>query len=481
MVNYLDVDTMDKELASVKPKDNLYNAVAHASDSHHLPHPQGFDQERPRYFAGVMENSHSDMGVTWDRSDYRPRRSTYEERRDSVPVRPSDALVPRSPSLDYDDSSVSRLTFPYSAIRGSYNADDEPDGSYSTDGTMTRQPHTSIPNLQTLPAYSYPPRPAFRSHDAEDSIASDIESNGEYQDVPEHSIPAQRQCDFSIASYKFAQDNFSRPFTLPNSSSTSSSNVGDPNTALIPLPSVNGSRSASPEHGTEEHKYLSDERADRSMTSDDSDSDEYRPERGTEGYKYLSYEHADKFTTAYDSDDAEYRPERGMEEHKYLSDERAERSTTAYDSDDTEYRPEHGTEEHKHLSGERADKSTTAYGTDDADYRPERGMEVYRHPSDEQADKSTFTTADDSDDFEEKRPAKVKRQFPCLLDGCTRICANVNSLAQHRKSLRHRTTREYMCFGCKRGYTRPDSLKRHLNYVTSQACKRAHEMALATR
>ncbi|KAG2353888.1 hypothetical protein BDR07DRAFT_1495504 [Suillus spraguei] len=89
--NHFDIATMDEELALFKPSDNLYDAVARAWDS-----------------PSVMETSPSDMGITWDRPGYRIRRSSYEERRGAVSVRPSEvnSLRPCTPSPDHEDFPV---------------------------------------------------------------------------------------------------------------------------------------------------------------------------------------------------------------------------------------------------------------------------------------------------------------------------------------------------------------------------------------
>ncbi|KAH7908831.1 hypothetical protein BJ138DRAFT_986443, partial [Hygrophoropsis aurantiaca] len=69
-----------------------------------------------------------------------------------------------------------------------------------------------------------------------------------------------------------------------------------------------------------------------------------------------------------------------------------------------------------------------------------------------------------------------QNSFPCLLDGCTQVCASAGDLMRHQQSLRHKPP-SHPCLACRRAFTRPDALKRHLN--GKSACKRAHQTALA--
>ena len=64
---------------------------------------------------------------------------------------------------------------------------------------------------------------------------------------------------------------------------------------------------------------------------------------------------------------------------------------------------------------------------------------------------------------------KPTRSFPCLLDGCTQVCASSGDLHRHQESLRHRIP-SYPCSSCGKSYTRSDALKRHLSTKTS--CKK---------
>ena len=71
---------------------------------------------------------------------------------------------------------------------------------------------------------------------------------------------------------------------------------------------------------------------------------------------------------------------------------------------------------------------------------------------------------------------KQPKLFPCLLDGCTQICASAGDLHRHQQSLRHRVP-SHTCLACGKSYTRSDALKRHLN--SKAACKRIHATNLA--
>ncbi|KAG8212937.1 hypothetical protein J3R82DRAFT_11295 [Butyriboletus roseoflavus] len=71
------------------------------------------------------------------------------------------------------------------------------------------------------------------------------------------------------------------------------------------------------------------------------------------------------------------------------------------------------------------------------------------------------------------RPSKV---FPCLLEGCTQVCASAGDLQRHQQSLRH-SVPSHACLACGKSYTRSDALKRHLNSKAS--CKRVHATRLA--
>lgn len=74
-------------------------------------------------------------------------------------------------------------------------------------------------------------------------------------------------------------------------------------------------------------------------------------------------------------------------------------------------------------------------------------------------------------------PQKPSKVFPCLLDGCKQVCASAGDLQRHQQSLRHRSP-SHACLACGKSYTRSDALKRHLNGKAS--CKRVHATKLAT-
>lgn len=202
--NYFDIATMDEELASFRPPDNLYDAVARAWDSRNCPHTQGFGQKRPHYLVSVMESSPSDMGITWDRPGYRPRRSSYEERRGAVSVRPSEvnSLRPYTPSPDYEDfpapGSPSTSSYSQKSDRAASDgpivtqcdehpsdADDEMDDcGYSTDGTMSWQPHSVAQDSLMCSASSSLSSVSWVD-DSEDGCASSStsESDEDYDDI----------------------------------------------------------------------------------------------------------------------------------------------------------------------------------------------------------------------------------------------------------------------------------------------------------
>ncbi|KAF9223311.1 hypothetical protein BS17DRAFT_133625 [Gyrodon lividus] len=70
----------------------------------------------------------------------------------------------------------------------------------------------------------------------------------------------------------------------------------------------------------------------------------------------------------------------------------------------------------------------------------------------------------------------VPKTYPCFLDGCTHICISAGDLQRHQQSLRHRAP-SYPCLACGKVYTRQDALKRHLNGKVG--CKRTHAVKLA--
>ena len=73
-------------------------------------------------------------------------------------------------------------------------------------------------------------------------------------------------------------------------------------------------------------------------------------------------------------------------------------------------------------------------------------------------------------------PPKPPKTFACLMDGCSQICASAGDLQRHQQSLRHRAP-SHNCLACGKSYTRPDALKRHLNSKAS--CKKVHATKLA--
>lgn len=203
--NHFDIATMDEELASFKPPDNLYDAVARAWDSRNCPHTQGIGQKRPRYLASMMESSPSDMGITWDRPGYRLRRSSYEERRGAVSVRPSevnslrpytlsldceDFLAPQSPSISLyshgSDSTASNGPIVTQRDDHPSDADDEMDDcGYSTDGTMSWQPHSVTQDSPTHSASSSLSSVSWSdgSEDGYTFSTSDVESDDGYDNT----------------------------------------------------------------------------------------------------------------------------------------------------------------------------------------------------------------------------------------------------------------------------------------------------------
>ncbi|KAG0701216.1 hypothetical protein DFH29DRAFT_876035 [Suillus ampliporus] len=395
--NYFGVATMDKE-PFLNPPDDVYDIVARAWNSH--PHPQGFVWERPCYFARVMENSPCDMGITWDRPGYRPRRSSYEERRGTVPVRPSEinTLVPYTPSTDYGEdpalqsaSASASLFIPESnslAADGpigtqcndhSSDADDELDDcGYSTESTMTSQPHSLKQDLPTLLTSYLSPMSWSGDEDSfASSSTSDVESDDgcDNTDVSAYLMSGRRQSScFSgghdIALSQSIRRHVSEPFSLPPPC-TPTSFSNDPDLGIrAAVTKRPRNSSAPPKRSNKKQKYLSDE---QTVTT-------RRP------------------SSSYDT----FTPTRG--------------------SDDTEYEP-----------------PASAKGRSAA------------------SPKQTL--------------------FPCLLDGCIQVCYSTTDLARHRQSLRHRPA-EYSCLGCRRTFTRPDALKRHLN--GKPACKKARQAALVT-
>lgn len=168
--------------------------MARAWDSRNCPHTQGFGQKRPHYLAGVMESSPSDMGITWDRPGYRPHRSSYEERRGAVSVRPSEvnSLRPYTPSPESPSTSL----YSHESDRAASDepiitqcdehpsdADDEMDDcGYSTDGTMSWQ-HSVTQDSPTHSASSS--SSASWLEDSEDGCASSStpESAEDYDDI----------------------------------------------------------------------------------------------------------------------------------------------------------------------------------------------------------------------------------------------------------------------------------------------------------
>ncbi|KAG1736508.1 hypothetical protein EDB19DRAFT_1910167 [Suillus lakei] len=281
--NHFDIATMDEELASFKPPDNLYDAVARAWDSRNCPHTQDFGQKRPRYLASIMESSPSDMGITWDRPGYRPRRSSYEERHGAVVVRPSEvnSLRPYTPSLDCEDVPVLQSTPGSLYILGSdgaasdgpigtqwddhpSDADDEMDDcGYSTDGTMSWQPH-SVTQGSPTPSASSLSSPSL-SDDSEDGFTSsstpDAESDDGYDNINVPPIGRRQSSCFydghDIALSRATQPHVLEPFDLPP---PPSSNVGVLGTRTAVTKKRRRNASAPPRGGTKRRKYLRDGR-----------------------------------------------------------------------------------------------------------------------------------------------------------------------------------------------------------------------------
>ncbi|KAG1853911.1 hypothetical protein DFJ58DRAFT_728038 [Suillus subalutaceus] len=262
--NHFDVTTMDEELASFKPPDNLYDAVARAWDSRNCPHTQDFCQKRPRYLA--------DLG-------YRLRRSSYEERRGAVSVRPSEVNSLRSYPLSLDCEDFPAPQSPsislYSHVGNSTasdgpivtqcddhpsDADDEMDDcGYSTDGTMSWQPHGVTQDSPT--------------HSASASLSSVSWSDGS-EDGYASSIPDVESDD--------GYDNINSP---PPCTPTSS-NVRVLGTRTV-ITKKRRNASAPPGGSTKRRKYLRDE------------------QKATTRKPYFS---SGTFTPTYGTDDSEYEP-----------------------------------------------------------------------------------------------------------------------------------------------------------------------------
>ncbi|KAG2075483.1 hypothetical protein BDR04DRAFT_1150296 [Suillus decipiens] len=275
--NHFDIATMDEELALFKPPDNLYDAVARAWDSRNCPHTQSFGPKRSCYVARVMESSPSDMGITWDRPGYRLRRSSYEERRGAVSVRPSEvnSLRPYTPSLDHEDFPV--LQSPSTSLHSHESdsaaskepiitrsedhpsdADDEMDDcGYSTDSTMSWQLHSVTQDSPTHSASSLSSVSwSGASEDGYTSPTPDVESDDDYDNIK-----------------------VSSPFT-PTSSNV---RVRGTRTAVT---KKRRSVSAPPRGSTKRRKYLKDERK-ATIRKPCSSSNTFTPTSGTDDSEYV--------------------------------------------------------------------------------------------------------------------------------------------------------------------------------------------------
>ncbi|KAG2101163.1 hypothetical protein BD769DRAFT_1393836 [Suillus cothurnatus] len=270
--NHFDIATMDEQLASFTPPDNLYDAVAHAWDSRNCPHNRGFGQKRPRNLASVIDSSPSDMGITWDRPGYRLRRTSYEERRGAVSVRPSEvnSLRPYTLSLGCDyfkalqlpsislhshesDSAASDGPIDIQWDDHPSDADDEMDDcGYSTDGTMSWQPHSVTQDpTPSLSSVSW----SESSEDGYTSSSPDAESDDGYDEI-----------------------------NVPPPCTPTSSNITGTRTAVT---KKRRNVSASPRRSTKRRKYLKDE------------------QKATTPKSHFS---SNTFTPTYGTDDSEYEP-----------------------------------------------------------------------------------------------------------------------------------------------------------------------------
>ena len=397
--------------------------------------PPDVGRERIRQEALLYENSPDYLGLCEDRPGWRPRRTSFEDRRGVVPVTLAEVNSLPAPPVEPKDTTISSLCSewleqmsrqvtdsepPVQNQQHPSDADDEFDWGYATDSTVdipavivpTRRQsvHTSHSDAESEDSY-FDTDTDTESDDCYDWSNLDISaaSPSALANVPKWIIPRKRP-SWIMDGYGCAnKENYS---CLEDPSSSESCTLDSTDSDVL--------------HKQGMKRKPRKLKAPRRLAKKAKKAEHVAPITDRESSLGVEVQHHLDATIADTSRNATVPP--NGDTPGWMS---PARSTTL--SVDQEFLP------------------TVSRGVS-----PAGTQQVLPKPS-----KHGFFQA--------------KQAFPCQLDGCTQVCSSIGDLMRHQQSLRHRPP-EFICLGCQHAFTRPDALKRHLN--SKPRCKGLHKAAV---
>lgn len=388
--------------------------------------PPDVGRERLRQEAILYEDSPDYLGLCWEHSGWRPRRTSYEDTRGVVPVTltevislppplvPEDTTIPSPSSVWFEETARQIADSEQPADTQSHNsdADDELDWGYATDSTVDAP-------FVVVPLVRHQSPPIFDSDAESDDSSFDTDTDTESDDCYDWSSPnisaaspsalskwiiPRKRPSFIITDRYGCANKENDSFQVESTPSESCTLVS-PTDSDVPC-----------KQGTK--------RKPRELIA---------PRRP-----------AKKAKMAEDVVPVTARESSSGMEQPYLD------ATIADTPRDVSVLP-NGNIPPDPISRAQSTTPPVCHAVS-REASPTRAQQIQPRPS-------------------KHGSSQMKLSFPCLLDDCTQICSSAGDLMRHQQSLRHRQP-EFTCRGCQHAFTRPDALKRHLN--SKPRCKGMH-------
>lgn len=417
-------------------------------------------RERPRSLAKLSGNSPDYMGISPDVPGWYPRRSSHEDRRGAVGVTPSEVntLVPYIPPIDTSSPPPSRECLDAMAKR--FLADAHADFEDSQRNATTNDVTDVIP-----------PGPSLSSDDSTFDYDTDSTLDGAIT-VSRSSIPRPSQqppqVESETTSHDADFDSGTDTDTDSDTESDMSDDVYDWSSTPAP-PSGPGSRWLIPRKrpsvvivNNKEVSINVDDSSDvshgtkpRSGGHDPSpppSSEDENPGKRRRGGKSGYPNRVAKKPKRHANDTPARQRRKSIAAHPVSKDWQAS------SSEHTPSRPR--------PSSPASDTATSSCPTVSSITATALQMKEVRITSPDILSPRLLPQSN-TDSVSLKCP----KVFPCLLNGCSQVCASAGDLQRHQQSLRHRAP-SHTCLACNKSYTRSDALKRHLNSKAS--CKKVH-------
>ncbi|KIJ62867.1 hypothetical protein HYDPIDRAFT_188792 [Hydnomerulius pinastri MD-312] len=473
--NYFDTSKAT-HLAPPNLPANLYETIAGAHDHRFTFTPSQYSTKNPRintptnptlpprHLAKLTSNSPDYMGISPDLPGWRPRRSSYEDRRGAVPVAPGEVndLVPYIPPIDTSMPPPSKEWLDRKAreILGAVtmenrnetngnehpsDADDENDMDWGYDTDSTVDAPSLLPRRATQAPLT--PPAAEESDSDDDPFYSDTDIDSDHDE----------------------RYTWTRTDSTAHISQASPRALADVPKWVIPRkqPSVVFSEDGDVCMGGD---YASASDLDRAATTPPpSSGDEFegrtRKATGTKrkgrNLKPAATQRSAKKPKRNWDDTPARRGRRSIGHAAYGT------STSPPFERATSLPPPITKGHHAHTPGNQHTSASPLTPRSHSPISPRSRSPI-----------SPLTPSPTSTPLPARiptsRPAKPT-SFPCPHPSCPQICASQGDLSRHLLSLRH-TAPSFACLSCGRSYTRADALKRHLR---GRGCRRGHLAAAA--